>query len=1560
MGDKGDDDAGEKDCQHGNPIVFSTGNKIETETDFVSQGEMGLGLDRTYNHYWKGIGLFGHYWISSFDYKLTFGTSNVDACYPRPGGGACTIQSMTVNIYAWRPDGRTIKYLRSSDGVFYEDKASSPISRIVKQSNGTFILYGEDHSVEVYTANGYISQVKNEHGVGWTFTYNGTYPTKITHSSGRYIGFVWTNGRLTSVRDPAGHYYGYSYFVDKFGSGHHLLAAMSKPGEEETTEAYYYEDSRFPEALTGKAINGVRFSKFTYDASGRATSSEHNGKEKFSFVYTPGANGLLTVVETNPLLKQTTYTFKDGNVTSVVGAASTHCVGSNRSTTYDSNGYPLLATDFEGNQTKSTYNSKGQLTQLIEAYGTSDVRTTTYTWDSARNMVKSFTLVGQYKVDYTFTADDRVLTAKTTTLNGNGVPNTVHTTTYGYTKQTNGLLATMTIDGPLSGTGDKITYAYSATGDLVSIKNSLGQETKYQNYNALGLPGRIINPNGGTTDYFYDEQGRLVAKQDYIGTGTFLTTWTYDGRGLLVAITMPDETSTYYHYDIQRRLVEEFQPLAGGKYAYQAYKYDNASNVIQTDNWTLDSAPDDPYPYANYASGNAQFLSQTVPTTWSPGQTQSIIIKMLNTGQTAWSAAEHYNLGTQNARDNMTWGKSRVAVPGTVSPGDTGIFDFTVKAPSTAGYYNFQWQMVQDGVAWFGNQTANLSIKVGNPGPPGGGNPPPNCNPRCEIPNAMTPPMDVDDGVTEPADPDFMASVVSAGSIDAGSAFTDELTVQMGGGDIGPAVSLFTGDLPPSVSETPPPDPDPVNEVSAFTDPGQGSGMPGGASNDLYVGGQIVEDAMVAGTTGTIHWSAFTDYDELNRVIARRGNNGQNVRYTYDKNNNVLTIKDSLNRTTTLTYDALDRVKTSKDPKLGTTTFNYSDADRLINVYDPRGFLTLYYYDGFGQLWKIISPDTGTTSFTYSYGQVTSMTRSNGTSSDYTYDSLGRLKTETTADGVHTYAYDDCPTGYGKGQLCSITTPDGVTTFDYTMMGWLKLQRERIDNVNYDQAFTYDGMGRLTGIGYTGNTAVGYGYSGGQLTAMTANIDGVAKNVATNIKYLPFGPETGWTYGNGMVRAYGYDKDLRLTSIDSANGSTSTQSLVFAYDASGVIKKITNNADSTLTQTYDYDELSRLKTVTASGANQSWTYDANGNRLSHTWGGATDNYTVATTSNRLTGITGSRPDTYANDAVGNITSASGVSYAYNAFNRMKTATKAGVTTGYEVNGLGMRMAKTQGTATLARFVHDPAGQLAQEIAPGSSTTTTYLRLHGQLVGMIRNGTLYFIHGDQVGRPELVTNASKTVVWKANNYAFDRTVTTDTIGGLNLGFPGQYYDSETSIWWNGFRNYDAKRGRYLQSDPIGLNGGINTYAYVTGNPVNLIDPLGLASLCDAMRDLLKTAKSNPFLNDTTFSLDLIPGEAIPAGGHGPSNAHFTDDRNGNDYDIQYFQVGWSVSRTRALGVSDFSTPMMGFGSALNFDFSYFRPSNITANIRGSQLGEFGGMNFDSFKDFVNDLCPCDNK
>jgi RHS repeat-associated protein len=87
--------------------------------------------------------------------------------------------------------------------------------------------------------------------------------------------------------------------------------------------------------------------------------------------------------------------------------------------------------------------------------------------------------------------------------------------------------------------------------------------------------------------------------------------------------------------------------------------------------------------------------------------------------------------------------------------------------------------------------------------------------------------------------------------------------------------------------------------------------------------------------------------------------------------------------------------------------------------------------------------------------------------------------------------------------------------------------------------------------------------------------------------------------------------------------------------------------------------------------------------------------------------------------------------------------------------------------------------------------------------------------------------------KATNYPFEREVVQDDIGGLNLGFPGQYYDAERGLWNNGFRDYNASLGRYLENDPLGLTGGINGYIYVEDDPLSGVDIFGL---CDNQEDI----------------------------------------------------------------------------------------------------------------------------
>ena len=112
--------------------------------------------------------------------------------------------------------------------------------------------------------------------------------------------------------------------------------------------------------------------------------------------------------------------------------------------------------------------------------------------------------------------------------------------------------------------------------------------------------------------------------------------------------------------------------------------------------------------------------------------------------------------------------------------------------------------------------------------------------------------------------------------------------------------------------------------------------------------------------------------------------------------------------------------------------------------------------------------------------------------------------------------------------------------------------------------------------------------------------------------------------------------------------------------------------------------------------------------------------------------------------------------------------------------------------------------------------------------------LYYLHTDHLNTPRLVTDETNTIVWRNSPLTepFGLSPVEEDPDGdgkpftMNLRFPGQYADKETNLNYNYYRDYNPQTGRYIQSDPIGLNGGINTFGYVGGNPLSKIDPMGL--------------------------------------------------------------------------------------------------------------------------------------
>ncbi|MBU1640984.1 MAG: RHS domain-containing protein [Proteobacteria bacterium] len=539
--------------------------------------------------------------------------------------------------------------------------------------------------------------------------------------------------------------------------------------------------------------------------------------------------------------------------------------------------------------------------------------------------------------------------------------------------------------------------------------------------------------------------------------------------------------------------------------------------------------------------------------------------------------------------------------------------------------------------------------------------------------------------------------------------------------------------------------------------------------------------------------------------------------YDYDSMGNVTSIIDPLGRIYSYGYDLNGRRTSTEEPGLVITNYGYDNAGNLIKVTDAENKDTTYDVDDLGRVLASHSPDAGTISFSYTEaGQLAAKTDAMGVTTSYSYDVAGRRTGIIYADTSQnvTYTYDQGTNG--KGRLTTVAGPDSTILYTYNDQGLLASEIKTMGLVDYVTTYSYDDSGLLTSVSYPWGLTATYSHdAAGQVTDVTVNHEATAYNIMTAASYLPFGPLDGMTLGNGIQVSRSYDQSYQLTGITDST----VLELSYSHDLSGKITAIANNQDLLRDQQFAYDDNDHLTQAQGIYGTLDYTYDMVGNRQTKSVDGLTDTYSYISGTNRIQAVTTATAEQkiFVHDQAGRAIS-------------IPDAGSQPVDTSYVYDDKELRI-KKEADSQSTIYHYDLSGNLLAETNPDGTLIRAYIYGAGlRLATMVPDGVnfnTYWHHNDHLGTPQKLTDSSGAVVWSADYLPFGKAIVDpgSTVDN-NIRFPGQYYDSETGLHYNWHRYYDPATGRYMTPDPIGLDGGINLYAYVDGDPINWIDPYGL--------------------------------------------------------------------------------------------------------------------------------------
>lgn len=585
--------------------------------------------------------------------------------------------------------------------------------------------------------------------------------------------------------------------------------------------------------------------------------------------------------------------------------------------------------------------------------------------------------------------------------------------------------------------------------------------------------------------------------------------------------------------------------------------------------------------------------------------------------------------------------------------------------------------------------------------------------------------------------------------------------------------------------------------------------------------GNVIEEKMLD-SSSQLRSQTTMAYDDWKRVTSI--NSGGFVsQMTYDLVGNLTSTTDGAGHSKTTAYDLLQRPTVTTDALSAQTTYTYDGQNNVTSATVGNGAVTTFVYDDLGRMVSESSADRGLTAFSHDdAGNITALVDARGKSGAFSYDALNRVVAETYLDGESlVFSYD--AGAFGKGLLTSVSDSSGSTSWVHSQFGDVTQINRLVGSVALSTSYSFDAAGRLISMTYPSGKVAAFTWDKNEQRSIT--FDGSV--LLSGAAYAPSGQPTGWTWGVGGTSLRTYLLSGRTQSFTMPGSTTS-----LSYDLAG---NLSGFVGSRLDVNYSYDNSNRLTSATANAGNVApiatsitYVYDLNGNRTSETVDGLTNNYSIGTSSNVLNSVTGASNKTFTHDAAGNRLADGSQTFVYSDRSRAISELSSGVT--YEYNALGQRVSKVGGSTTL--FAYGIDGELLGEYDATGNPVAEHIYLEAEPVGVFTSGALHYVHSDHLQTPREITNSVGTSVWRWESNPFGELSAQedpdmDQVNfSYNLRFPGQYYDSETQAHYNYFRTYDPSNGRYQESDPIGLTGGLNTFVYVSQDPLAKFDIYGL--------------------------------------------------------------------------------------------------------------------------------------